>query len=183
MASREFDLLLLMKKSPLKNLEWGLGKNVSTTLRANKITCIAMHWVGSGVEQQWHCFWPVDEFDSMKPVVFVEVYRQLNSLMSDNRGVLNPIVGNKNWDKVEFPMRVGDVDRRFACGSLLVLARTFLQPKYSAMPTPFLDSLKELLAAERDSSIPLPPTNPIQQSWSEKTNSRREAAKKPRESN
>ena len=91
-----------------------------------------MHWVGSGIEQQWHCFWPVDGLDCEKPLVFVEVYRQLNMLMSDNRGVLNPIIAHNEWDKVEFPMKVGDVDRRFAyaCG----MARTFLQPKYVSMP-------------------------------------------------
>ena len=43
--------------------------------------------------------------------MFVEVYRELNRLMGENQGLLNPVVGNKAWDKVQFPMTVGEVQR------------------------------------------------------------------------
>ena len=83
MASQQFDLIRMMKKSPLEGAEWGLGKSVSNTLCPNKITSIGMGWVGSGVEQQWHCFWPVDDLEVEKPIAFVEVYRELNLLMGE----------------------------------------------------------------------------------------------------
>ena len=86
-----------MKKSPLDRAEWPLGKTVSNTLRRNEICSIAMGWVGSGVEQQWHCFWPVDDAEVDKPIVFLEVYRELNRLMGENPGVLNPVVVDKEW--------------------------------------------------------------------------------------
>ena len=85
MASKQFDLIRMMKQSSLKGTEWPLSKAVSNTFRGNNITSIAMGWVDSGVEQEWHCFWAVDGVEGNKPIVFVKVYRELNRLMGETQ--------------------------------------------------------------------------------------------------
>ena len=162
MAAKQFHLLLMMKQSPLGRSEWSLGRDVNSSLRTNKITSIVMHNVGSGQGEQWHCFWPVDGVESEKPVLFVELYRELNRWIGEKPSVLNPIVFDKEWDYVDFPITVGDIKRRFACGSLLVLAEIFLDPKYLSMPEDLLQSLRAVQA--EGNPPPLTPTNQFNRS-------------------
>ena len=66
-------------------------------------------------------------------------------------------------------------------GSLLVLARTFLQPQYGSMPAAFLDSLRALIAAERKANPPRL-TRSNNNCWTQKTGQGWEAAMNARES-
>ena len=84
--------------------------------------------MGSGREIQWHCFHPVDNLPTEKQVSFVELYRELNRVMIEKPSVLNLLVLDKQWEYMEFPVKVGAVARRFACSSLLVFARKCMNP-------------------------------------------------------
>ena len=54
--------------------------------------------------------------------------------MIEKPSTLNLFIVDKKWEYVDFSMTVGTVQRRFACSSLLVFARTYLDPKYGSMP-------------------------------------------------
>ena len=49
---------------------------------------------------------------------------------------------DKQWEYVDFPLKLGDAARRYACSNLVVLAKTYLDPKYGSMPEDFLDCLR-----------------------------------------
>ena len=78
---------------------------------------------------------------------------------------------------MQFPMILGEVEQTIACGSLLVLACTFLR----SMPAAFLDSLRAVLEAEKGAQSPPPPltqtskysrTKKTAQGWEVTTNTR-----------
>ena len=84
-----------MKESPLKSNDWPLGRDVNSSLKPNKLLDMAMASVGSGRNVQWHCFYPVDNLQTEKQVLFVELYDELNRVMIAKPSNLNPLVLDK----------------------------------------------------------------------------------------
>ena len=76
-----------------------------------------------------------------KQVLFVDLYSELNRVLTAKPSNLNPFVMDKQWEYVDFPVKLGDAARRYACSNLVVFARTYLDPKYGSMPEDFLDCL------------------------------------------
>ena len=158
MAAKQFDLLVLMKESPLQSKDWPLGQKLNTTIKSNKLLDLALGSVGSGRNVLWHCFYPVDNVNGDKQVLFVELYSELNRVMTAKPSNLNPFVMDKQWEYVDFPVKLGDTARRYACSNLVVFARTYLDPKYGSMPADFLDCLRAVMAE----ATPVPQTPPPQ---------------------
>ena len=136
MAAKQFDLLVMME-SPLSSSDWPLGQKVNTTVKNNKLLDLALGSVGSGRNVLWHCFYPVDQLNAEKQVLFVDLYSDLNWVMIAKPSNLNPLVLDKKWDYVDFPVKVGGVARRYACSNLVLFARTYLNPKYGPMSPDF----------------------------------------------
>ena len=128
---------VMMKESPLGSNDWPLRQKLNTSVKNHKLLDLALGSVGSGRNVLWHCFYPVDDVNAEKQVLFVELYSELNRVMTAKPSTLNPCVLDKQWEYVDFPLKVGDVARRYACSNLVVFARTYLDPKYGSMSQDF----------------------------------------------
>ena len=67
LAAKQFDLLVMMKESPLRSSDWPLGQKVNT-VKNEKLLDLALGSVGSGRNVLWHCFYPVDNLNTEKQV-------------------------------------------------------------------------------------------------------------------
>ena len=94
-------VILMMKKSPLERLNGPWARVLATLCVQTKLAAslrvgLVLAWSNSGIASV------VDNFEIDKPIVFVKVYRELNQLTGEKRGVLKPVVADK-----QYPQRRG----------------------------------------------------------------------------